>query len=265
MLNFCPELVPGGTYRELIFLHPTPGLSTLKETELYAPIKSFLENQGYHVKAEVASCDVVAQRGSEPVVIIELKVSFNLPLVFQAIARQSMSDHVYVAFPRPVKTTKSFIWNKNRRDILKLCRMLGIGLISVKFYQSRAPFVEVHQDPLPYRPRKNKRAQSMLLKEFQLRVGDHNQGGSHKRPIVTAYRQEVLLCAHQIHKSGPSSLARLREETGLAEVGRIFQSDVYGWFNRTCRATYDLSPRGRQALIDYKDVISDLINEDSQS
>lgn len=236
----------------------------MKETELYAPIKSFLENQGYRVKAEVASCDVVAQRASEQPVVVELKVSFNLQLLFQAISRQSVSDFVYVAFPRGETASKFSLWNKNRRDVVKLCRMLGLGLITVKFYRSRAPFVEVQLDPLPYRPRKNKRKQSNLLKEFHHRVGDHNQGGSHKRPIVTAYRQEVLLCAHCIQKSGPLSLSSIREATGLTNIGKIFQKDVYGWFNRTNRATYDLSPKGRQAISDYEDVISDLLLNDTR-
>lgn len=235
----------------------------MKETDLYVPVKSFLEKQGFKVKAEIASCDVVAHRNGEPPVVVELKVAFNLQLLFQAIARQSISDHVYMAFPRPVSGAKSSVWNRNRRDILKLCRLLGLGLLTVKFYKSRAPFVEAHLDPLPYQPRKNKRKQSMLLKEFQHRIGDHNEGGSSKRPIVTAYRQEVLLCAHQIAVSGPSNLSSLRESTGLQDIGRIFQKDVYGWFIRTCRATYDLSPKGHQALTDYRDVIADLVHGDA--
>lgn len=235
----------------------------MKETDLYAPVKSFLEKQGFQVKAEIASCDVFAYRDGDPPVIVELKVSFNLQLLFQAIARQSISDYVYIAFPRPVSGSKSSVWNKNRRDILKLCKLLGLGLLTVKFYKSRPPFVEAHLDPLPYQPRINKRRQTMMLKEFQHRIGDHNEGGSNKRPIVTAYRQEVLLCAHQIVVFGPSKLSSLRESTGLKDIGRIFQKDVYGWFIRTSRATYDLSPKGQQALADYKDVIADLVRSDT--
>ena len=38
----------------------------MSETELYQPIKTFLEAQGFIVKAEVRSCDVVAVRADEP-------------------------------------------------------------------------------------------------------------------------------------------------------------------------------------------------------
>ncbi|HYD31748.1 MAG TPA: hypothetical protein VEB64_12975, partial [Azospirillaceae bacterium] len=55
------------------------------ESELYAPIKSFLENQGYTVRGEVAACDLVAVRGDEPPVIVELKLKFSLPLVLQGV------------------------------------------------------------------------------------------------------------------------------------------------------------------------------------
>ena len=69
------------------------------ETALYAPVKVFLEGQGYAVKAEVEGCDVVAVRGDEPPVIVELKTRFSLDLVLQATDRQRLSGQVYVAVP----------------------------------------------------------------------------------------------------------------------------------------------------------------------
>ena len=35
----------------------------MPETDLYPPLKSFLEKQGYTVKAEVGAADIVALRG----------------------------------------------------------------------------------------------------------------------------------------------------------------------------------------------------------
>jgi len=35
----------------------------MKESDLYQPLKRFLELQGYDVKGEVQDCDVVAVRG----------------------------------------------------------------------------------------------------------------------------------------------------------------------------------------------------------
>ncbi|HIP77584.1 MAG TPA: hypothetical protein EYH07_03860, partial [Kiloniellaceae bacterium] len=68
-----------------------------KEEDLYAPVKAFFEGQGYVVKAEVRGCDLVARRGAEPPVIVELKTGFTLPLVLQGIDRLGLSEHVYLA------------------------------------------------------------------------------------------------------------------------------------------------------------------------
>ena len=71
----------------------------MRETELYPPVKAFLEAQGYAVKGEIEACDLVAIRGDEAPVIVELKTSFTLGLVFQGIARQDVTENVYLGVP----------------------------------------------------------------------------------------------------------------------------------------------------------------------
>ena len=66
------------------------------ETELYEPIRSFLEAEGYEVQAEVKHCDIAAQK-EEQLIIVELKKAFNLKLVYQALERQSLTEYVFVA------------------------------------------------------------------------------------------------------------------------------------------------------------------------
>ena len=159
----------------------------MRETDLYPPIKAFLEAQGYTVKGEVEGCDVVAVRGEEPPVIVEMKAVFSLALVFQGIARQDVADDVYLAVPPfPGRTGR-------RNDALALCRRLGLGLLTVRIEPS--PFVEALLDPAEYRPRRRRRGLGRLLREFQRRVGDPNQGGSGRRKLMTAYRQDALRCA----------------------------------------------------------------------
>ena len=232
----------------------------LRETDLYAPIKALLEAQGYSVKGEVSDCDVVAVRGDEEPVVVELKTAFTLQLVFQGIRRQIITDDVYVAFG----VGGNALWNRQYRDIVKLCRMLGLGLIAVSIVEGRVPTVEVHLDPAPYRPRKNKRKRGMLLQEFQRRVGDPNQGGSSKRPIVTAYRQDALRCAVFLREHGPSKAAVVGVEAGVPLAPRILQRDVYGWFQRIERGIYALTPVGRRALMTYSDVVATLTSETEQ-
>ncbi|MFN5684685.1 MAG: hypothetical protein ACK46T_11025, partial [Bradyrhizobium sp.] len=69
------------------------------ETALYLPVKRFLENLGFTAKGEIGGCDVVALKGDEPplVVICELKQSFNLELLLQAVDRAGACDEVWVA------------------------------------------------------------------------------------------------------------------------------------------------------------------------
>ena len=52
----------------------------MRETELYPPMKAFLEAQGYAVRGEVETCDLVAVRGDEAPVFVEIKTSFTLGL-----------------------------------------------------------------------------------------------------------------------------------------------------------------------------------------
>src|SRR5260370_3499147 len=87
--------------------HPTPPplagegrVGAVSEASLYAPVKRFLERLGYEVKGEVRGCDLVARRGDEPPVIVELKLRFNLALVLPRIDRLAVSERVYVAVPR---------------------------------------------------------------------------------------------------------------------------------------------------------------------
>ena len=118
------------------------------ESDLYPPVKAYLEAQGYEVKAEIGDCDVLAQRNDEPPVVVELKLSFSLPLVLQGVARQALFDHVYLAVP--VSGAKG--WKLRYRDIIRLCRRLGLGLLAVK--TGEKPGVEANLDPGPYHPRK---------------------------------------------------------------------------------------------------------------
>lgn len=230
----------------------------VRETDLYEPIKAFLETQGYAVKSEIRDCDVVAVRGEEPPVIVELKTGFTLQLLFQSIDRQSMTDTVYVAFPEKAGGGKANLWRRHRRDIVRICKRLGLGLMTVAVTGKPNALVNVHLDPELYTPRKNKRRGVMLLKEFHHRVGDPNTGGSNRRPIITAYRQDALRCLGFLDLSGQAKLPDIRNATGVERAANILQRDVYGWFTRVERGTYSVTPKGRSAVTDYKDAIQQL-------
>jgi hypothetical protein len=201
----------------------------MAETNLYLPIKSFLEAQGFVVKAEVKSCDVVGVRENEPPVIIELKTSLNLQLFYQAMDRLSMSDHVYLAVPRPKRGIPS--------EAVKLCRRIGLGLLMVTASGS----VEVVADPAPYAPRKNDKRLKRMLGEFHKRKGDANVGGSVGRKIMTAYRQDAIKCARHLSDHGPTSPRAIKSATGVDRAATIMRDNVYGWFERVDRGVYGLT------------------------
>lgn len=228
------------------------GVTVAREEDLYAPVKAFLEGQGYAVKAEVRGCDLVARRGDEPPIIVELKKAFSLVLLLQGIDRLAMSDQVYLAFAAPARAAS---WRRDRKGVLKLCRRLGLGLLMVHPEKS---LVEPLLDPLPYQPRPNRKRQALLLREFAQRVGDPNTGGQTRRPIVTAYRQNALRCAALLQREGPTKAALIANGSGVATAAPLLQRDVYGWFLRVERGIYDLSPKGREAIVLYADVLREL-------
>lgn len=205
------------------------------ESDLYAPVKALLEGQGYSVKGEVRGCDVVGVRGLEPPVIVELKRTFGLGLVLQGVDRLALSDAVYLAVGA---------WPRNMRNVRKLCRRLGLGLMIVG-----AKRVDVLLDPAPYAPRKNKRKVGRLLGEHARRVGDPNRGGaSTKVPMMTAYRQAALRCAGLLARNGPMKVAAVRAAGDAPNAGAILRDDIYGWFERVERGVYALTPAGQRGL-----------------
>jgi len=213
-----------------------------RETDLYQPVKTFLEVQGYEVKGEIGAVDVVALRGQEEPVLVELKLSFSLALVFQGVQRQAISDLVYLAIPKPKKF-------KAQKDTVTLCRRLGLGLLTVRL---RDGFVEPLLDPAPYTPRKSKPRKARLLREFARRVGDPNAGGATRVGIVTSYRQDALKCASFLRQNGPSKGAAVAKGTNVPTATRIMATDHYGWFERVEHGVYGLSSKGLSGLEAYQ-------------
>ena len=122
------------------------------ETALYLPVKRFLENLGFTVKGEVGGCDLVALSGDDPPVVVigELKLSFNLELVLQAVDRAGACDEVWLAAKMSIRG-KGRESNSRYRN---LCRRLGFGMLAV----TSTGDVEVIVKPPTTAPRRDPRS-----------------------------------------------------------------------------------------------------------
>src|SRR3954466_3612552 len=209
------------------------------ETALYLPVKRFLEKLGFTVKGEVGGCDLVALSGDDPpiVVIGELKLSFNLELILQAVARPAAADEVWLA-------AKMSARGKGRESDARyrnLCRRLGFGMLGV----TGSGQVEVIVRPVTSAPRRDPKKRSRLVAEHNKRKGDPTLGGSTRSPIMTAYRQQALACASAM-ALGPRKIRELTPD--IPKAPNILRDNFYGWFDRVERGVYGLTDAGWAAL-----------------
>lgn len=217
-----------------------------RETDLHRPVSDFLMARGYTVRAEVRHCDITATKGDD-LIVVELKRHFSVDLLLQAVERRRVTDSVYVAVPRPDKGHGRW------RGIKKLLRRLELGLIFVSFAGARAR-VEVVLHPGPYTPRKAPQARRAIIDEIAGRSQDYNEGGSTRRKLLTAYREEAIHIACLLDAHGPSRPKTLRALGTSPRTLSILGRNVYGWFERLSRGVYGLTPEGRRGLEVYADV-----------
>jgi hypothetical protein len=213
------------------------------ESSLYPPVKRFLERLGFEVKGEVCGCDLVALDAGSPtaVVIGELKLTFTLDLVLQAVDRAAACDEIWLA----VRASRRGRGRENDPRVRKLCRFLGLGLLAV----AASGRVDVLVEPVPWRPRRDGKRRSRIVDEHRRRRGDPVAGGGARQPIMTAYRQQALACAAALARSP----ARPRElKPSIPDAPKILLRNVFGWFVRVERGVYALSKSGAAALVRWK-------------
>ncbi|MFO7729284.1 MAG: DUF2161 family putative PD-(D/E)XK-type phosphodiesterase [Spirochaetia bacterium] len=217
-----------------------------KESDLFQPVKAYLQGQGYSVHAEVRNCDIVARKGDE-LILVELKSSISLNLLIQAAERKEISDSVYIAVPVPrgAKSPPNFKRTKT------LLRRLEIGCILVDFMKTKTKLrIELH--PVVCKEKRRPSQKRAILREIDGRYAEFNQGGeSVAMEKITAYKQEALRIAHFLQHHGPASPAQIRTAGTSEKTQAILLKNVYGWFERQRRGVYQLHPAGSEALTHY--------------
>ena len=211
------------------------------EADMYAPVKTYLEGMGFSVSAEVSKCDIVATCG-DLVVIVELKRSFCLRLVYQGIARQALTPLTFLCVPRP-RSVRSASY----KNMVRLVRRLGLGLMFVAM-DSPARGVGVAVIP-DYAGRTDGAALSKLLREAAGRKAGSNVGGATRTKLNTAYRERSIRIACAMEAFGELSAKQLVHIYGCEkDAHSIVYDNLYGWFERVRKGVYTLSQAGHSFL-----------------
>lgn len=226
-------------------------MNKFKEIDLYEPIKSYFIKKGYKIQAEVKNCDIVCLY-EEKLIVIEMKKSFNLKLVYQAMDRKIFSDAVFIAIKRPKYFNK-----KEFNHMLSILKALDIGLITVAL-DSPLKRVDIIFEPNYKNLYKRSRKRDIILNEIQRRNLDLNIGGSTKKEeILTAYREQsiFLCCILKNFKKGKAS--DIKKIFNIENPSYILRNNHYGYFKRIERGIYSLSEKGEEMLKGerFKDVI----------
>ena len=210
------------------------------ETDLFEPIRSYLERHGYAVNAEVKDCDVTATKGDE-LVIVELKKGANMQLLIQATDRLRITDSVYVAIPSVKGNSKHW------RGIKRVLRSLELGLMTVTVGPLGSRVTKLF-DPLPYKRKKSGQRRHSVITEIAERSNEYNTGGSVGIKLVTAYREHAILLATYLERLGNSTPKSLRDLGTGAKTTSILYSNHYGWFQRLDRGVYAITDQGMQDI-----------------
>ncbi|WP_343042434.1 DUF2161 domain-containing phosphodiesterase [Ornithinibacillus caprae] len=227
----------------------------LKEIDLYEPINKYFKRKGYEVYGEVKDCDVAVMK-DDLLIIVELKLNLSVDLLIQATKRQRLSEHVYIAIPKPKKHNPR---SKKWRDTCHLLRRLELGLILVSCTEKRKR-VEVVIEPTPFhRPismGKAKYLRQAIIKEINGRSADYNIGGSSRKQIMTAYRENCVQIACYLEEHGELSPKALLQMGTGKKTQSILSKNYYGWYVRVRRGIYTISEKGRQEIKEYPKLVA---------
>lgn len=147
----------------------------MKETDLYEPIKKWLNTKGFDVYAEVKShgfrSDVIGKSGPA-LANVELKLQLSFDLLDQALSRKKFFNYTYIAIPKR-KSVPKFVRRFLERENIGLLQVDGDGRVIISWV---AKFNRIAP---PYKKDWNK----FLREEMKENIGGDN--GSH---ILTPYK-----------------------------------------------------------------------------
>ncbi len=226
-------------------------MNSFSESDLYEPVKKLFIEMGFDVRSEVKDCDIVAVK-QENTIVAELKKSFNITLVYQLLQRQTFCKNVYAVIPRPKKGAK----DKNWKNMLKLCKRLDFGVITVAI-DSPTKLAQIICSPEGITKITNYKQKKSVEKEMVLRSEDFNKGGINCKKIVTVYREKAIKLLCVLKKEKTLTSAKLKELGYDKSEYSVLYNNFYKWFTKIEKGVYCISEEGEKALIneEYKNVV----------
>lgn len=231
------------------------GLS-MKETDIYLPVKELLISQGFKVKAEVKNIDVLGIK-DDFMLAVELKTKLSIKLIYQAIDRQKIVDQVYIALPKSSIKMRSTAY----RNLSYLLKRLEIGLIIVHDQKAEVLIEASLYDMQKSRSRYKKRKQE-TLKEFKLRKFSQNTGGS-KDKKITRYKEAVIEIAIYMMDHQPVSPKEIKARTNIEKTASILQKNYDGYFERVSRGLYQINEDKVKEILEYKKLLKEGVSNEN--
>lgn len=232
-----------------------------KESDLFEPIREFFRKDGFTGDGEVGTIDLYLEKDGLSVAV-ELKKTLDLKAIEQAALDQKNCDLVFIGIFKPKD-----LYSKANKNKIYLLKRLGIGLILVS---ERTLDVELYAEPvvseLSNFQKRNKKQTEKLKKEFRERKLKGNIGGVSKTKRMTAYREDSLVVLYHLNRlGGQASPGELRNQSGVAKTTGILYDNYNGWFEHVDKGQYRISPKGNDALNEYRAEIEKIKNTASQA
>lgn len=178
----------------------------MKETELYLPVKRFLEEELHlEVFPEVnlsymyRTIDIVGIRGNTTV-SVELKNSLNTKVIYQAKKNKHFANYSFVAIPAS---------KLGRKEGIHICGEFGIGIIEVTFYKefSSAHIASYPDKNRPFHKNILLEKCTQELKEFNKKNGV--EAGQNGGGYATEYKLTMDKVENELKYGGPIEFKEL--------------------------------------------------------
>lgn len=239
---------------------PSPKPNRL-ETDLFPPIKAYLQGQGYSVHSEVRGADLVA-KNEDHWIAVELKTKMSLKLLYQGVSLQESMDSVYLAVA--LEGSQAVI--PNYKDLRKTLLRLGLGLLAVRFLRGKSR-VEVLIHPGEEKKRSRPSKKRGMIREIDGRYAELNLAGETSSvEKFTAYKQQCLLIAWALKHAPQEGLSPkdLRDQGLPNRCGNLLGQNLYGWYQRISRGRYALSSAGSLILTKNQKIIERIVRKFSR-